>query len=120
MKRELRDIEDVQQLIDVFCERALHDDLSGLAFHQIPDLHSHWKALYAYWSDAFLTTQLNTTEPALKHEELKLGHQHFIRWLTLFTETLDSLFEGTAAANAKITLIKRSEELQSRLGLLGF
>ncbi|MEO7692799.1 MAG: hypothetical protein ABIS36_02490 [Chryseolinea sp.] len=64
--------------------------------------------------------QPTTTEPALKHEELKLGHQHFIRWLTLFIETLDLLFEGTAAANARITLIKRSEELQSGLGLLGF
>lgn len=37
-----------------------------------------------------------------KHLQLPVEQRHFDRWLSLFNETLDALFAGEVAENAKL------------------
>ncbi|MHB1179871.1 MAG: group III truncated hemoglobin, partial [Daejeonella sp.] len=40
-------------------------------------------------------------DPMPKHLPLAIGKEHFDRWLQLFNETIDELFEGKIAENAR-------------------
>jgi hemoglobin len=101
--------------VDTFYHRAGEDDLLGPIFSKIADSDSHRELLYKYWESALLSGAADSREQFPRHIERMFSSQHFIRWLTLFLNTIDNLYEGEMAAKAKVIVIKKSEEFQSRL-----
>ncbi|HVU84403.1 MAG TPA: hypothetical protein VHC50_06160, partial [Puia sp.] len=49
------------------------------------------------------------------HASLPIHQEHFRQWLTLFKETLDELFSGEKAGEAKWRADKMAELFQVRL-----
>ncbi|MDF2191660.1 hypothetical protein [Paraflavitalea sp. CAU 1676] len=55
--------------------------------------------------------------PQQKHAPLPIDKTHFDRWISLFSEITDELFEGEKATAAKEKAVKMSLLFQARLQL---
>ena len=76
--------------------------------------------LYRYWENQILNASFGQDESFPEHITLMFSTQHFVRWLGLFLQTIDTLYTGALADKAKVILIRKSEEFQTRLALLRF
>lgn len=119
MNRDIKDLNDIRILVDTFYEHAATDNLLGSIFSKIENSHLNKDALYKYW-ETVLLTHTSPIEQFPKHIELMFSPQHFVRWLTMFLETIDTLFSGPTAEKAKIIVIGKSEEFQAGLGFIIF
>ena len=104
MKTDKRkDIEcraDIELLVSEFYRKALSDSLLAPAFSGL-DIEAHLPVMYDFWASLLLSEQGYTGSPFDKHLRLNLNPQMFERWLFLFDQTTDTLFEGERAALAK-------------------
>ena len=115
MNRDIRDQSDIKVLVDTFYEKAGEDDLLGPIFSKMSDPGFHKDLLYKYWETALLSQIADEKEPFPRHIEQMFSTKHFIRWLTLFLNTIDSLYQGPIASTAKVIVIRKSEEFQLHL-----
>lgn len=106
METELHDIideTDVRLLVDKFYEKVRQDDLLAPVFE--PVIGDEWKhhlgRMTDFWSTLLLYTKKFSDDPLTKHLPLALTKEHFDRWLLLFHSTVDELFLGQIAENAK-------------------
>ena len=99
--------EDIKLLIDTFYGKVKEDDLIGYIFNDIAqvDWPHHLPKMYAFWEFLLLGGDTYTGNPIEPHRKLsqkvRLKEEHFDRWLKLFHETVDELFTGKNAEEAK-------------------
>lgn len=106
MKMERKDIEneeDIKNLVHVFYGKVRENEALFKIFD--PIIQDHWSAhldkMTRFWSTLLLYTHQYKDDPLPKHLPLDLQKIHFDIWLNLFNETLDELFAGEIAENAK-------------------
>jgi hemoglobin len=58
--------------------------------------------MYSFWSSMLLGTQTYTGNPLQRHLNLKIDHSHFEAWLRIWHQTIDELFHGSVAEEAKM------------------
>lgn len=107
MKKDIEGAEDVQLLVRSFYSKVLQDDLLAHFFayakehkweEHLQTLDSFWNSIIFYKNDYLGNPmQVHKTLHAFKH----LQHRDFERWLQLFNQTVDELFEGEKAELAK-------------------
>ncbi len=96
---------DIEQLVETFYGELVIDPLIGKFFEGL-DLEHHLPRIRAFWEMILLgqpgyTT--NVTEVHLKlHQRIPMERAHFDRWLELFRGTVDQLFAGPNAEEAKM------------------
>jgi hemoglobin len=119
MKVENKDIakrEDIKILVDRFYEKVKSDKLLGPVFSHV-DWPHHLPIMYNFWSSMLLGDQTYSGNPLQKHLHLKIGREHFSRWLELFKETVNENFQGEIAEDA----MKRADSIagifQYKMGL---
>ena len=102
-KGDIRTIEDVRLLVDTFYGRARLDELVGPIFNDtIQDRWpEHLAKLYSFWQTVLLGEHTYYGSPFMPHSKLPVDKSHFDRWLQLFHATLDELFTGPKADEAK-------------------
>ena len=95
--------ENVQLLVNTFYGKVRNDELLSVVFEPIikDNWPVHLKKMTDFWSTILLYTKKYKDDPMPKHMPLPVDRIHFQRWLQLFNETIDELFEGTIAENAK-------------------
>lgn len=99
--------EDVKLLINSFYHKVKSDDLIGFIFNDIAkvDWPIHLPKMYAFWEFLLLGGESysgNPMEPhRALHEKVPLKREFFDRWVELFTSTVDELFSGINAEEAK-------------------
>ena len=121
MKMDTSNARDIESLVDSFCMRASSDDLLGPIFHKLSESPIYRQTLYAYWMEALLgdlSDPLNEGFP--RHIERMFMPQHFIRWLTIFLDTIDTHYSGHNAERAKTMVIRKCEEFQTRMEMHRF
>jgi hemoglobin len=103
---EYRDIQseaDVARLVNVFYDKVRQDSLLAPVFD--PVIQNNWEhhltRMTDFWSTLLLYTKKFTDDPLTRHLPLPIAKEHFDRWLQLFHETVDELFQGHIAENAK-------------------
>ena len=107
MKRDIHTIDDIKLLVDTFYEKVRHDPTIGYMFNEVAKTHweDHLPKMYGFWQILLLGQQGVTSNPMQRHTEInaleKLTEQHFERWVSIWFETLDELFEGNTVAIAK-------------------
>jgi hemoglobin len=120
MNSDIKDVEDIRNLVDIFYTRAGNDALLKPIFSCLSDPNHHKEALYKYWAEALLNDgPLNETSLP-SHIELMFSSRHFIRWVTIFLQTVDSLYAGPIAEKAKVIIIRKSEHFQTSLEIFRF
>jgi hemoglobin len=119
---ELKDIQteaDVKQLVYTFYDKVRADALLGPVFeHAIAgNWDVHLQIMCNFWSTMLLYSGKYSGDPMSKHFSLPIDPAHFSQWLTLFRGTVDSLFAGEVAENAKARASNIARIMQSMLGL---
>lgn len=103
----MKDIEshnDIVLLVDTFYQKVQQDDLIGPIFASriAPDAWpAHLNRMYTFWTTILLNQTGYSGQPFEKHRDMPVNQAHFDRWVSLFTNIVDSLFEGPVAHEAK-------------------
>ncbi|SFO48285.1 hemoglobin [Chitinophaga sp. YR627] len=110
--------EDVRQLVYTFYDKVRADALLGPVFEKAigGDWEPHLQIMCNFWSTMLLYSGKYRGDPMSKHMSLPIDPQHFSQWLTLFTGTLDVLFQGEVADNARARANNIARIMQSMLG----
>jgi len=107
MKKQIENYDDVQLLVRTFYDKVLKDDILSPYFSYVKNTHweEHLEVVNSFWNNILFYTGGYHGNPLAVHSTLnffsKLERRDFDRWLQLFTETVDDLFDGEKADLAK-------------------
>ncbi|MGZ0016988.1 group III truncated hemoglobin [Yeosuana sp. AK3] len=114
-KKDITTREDVFLLVSSFYEKVRKDDLLAPFFNEtIKDWDEHLIRLTTFWeSNLFLKTKYSGNPLKVhvnvdKHFNHAISQTHFGVWLNLWFQTVDELFLGEYAENAKSRARKMS------------
>jgi hemoglobin len=117
MKKDIHNIEDIKILVDSFYRRVREDDLIADIFNSKIEGHwpQHLEKMYRFWQTVLLEEHTYYGSPFLPHAKLPVLKKHFERWLKLFCETIDELYEGEIATRAKQQGERMAEMFNSKI-----
>lgn len=117
--KDIQSREDVIRLVDSFYDKVRADAVLAPVFEEAigDDWSHHLPIMYNFWSTLLLGDMSYHGNPFKKHIPLPLRKDHFAQWLKLFFETLDSMFEGPVAADAKNRAASIAVIFQHRLNV---
>jgi len=107
---EIRDIQtrdDIIMLVDQFYNKVQTNPVIGPIFTDVAhlDFSVHLPVMYSFWASQLLGEQSYNGNPMIPHLKLgkltPMGEVQFTEWLRLFSETVDDLFTGIKADEAK-------------------
>ena len=107
MKNDIRSSADIELLVESFYSIVLQDERIGRFFTEIHpiDPETHFSTMVQFWETALLRKGTYRGNPIRKHIMLNrlsaLEEHHFTRWTELWSQTVDDLFEGEVAEEAK-------------------
>jgi hemoglobin len=120
MKSDINNRNDIDTLMRAFYGKAIADDVIGYIFTDVAklDLESHLPVIGDFWETIIFQNGVYLKygrNPLQVHGELNektpLLPTHFERWLEIFTEVTDNLFEGPRADFIKL----RASAIASRM-----
>ncbi len=98
---------DIEKLIVAFYDKVKVDAVIGYIFTEVVkiDWPHHIPIIVNFWEAILLDNPVYTKNAMEVHytlnEKEPLMPEHFKKWVALFTDTVDELFEGKTAALAK-------------------
>lgn len=119
MKQDILTIDDIQKLVDRFYEKVRANELLGKIFDErIKDRWpEHLEKMYRFWQTVLLGEHTYYGAPFPPHAQLPVGHEHFSKWLELFNVTVDELFTGDKAEEAKWRAARMAEVFAAKIML---
>mgnify|MGYP001362398514 CR=1 FL=1 len=112
---------DIEALVNAFYTHVKEDELIGHIFTEVIPLvwEIHMPIMYEFWETVLLHTGNYRGNPMLKHievdQKVRLTDAHFERWKALFFETLDELFVGPVAEDAKTRVRIIEQALKAKI-----
>ena len=125
MKNDIRNREDLLQLVTLFYEKLLADDSISFLFTEVAkiDLGHHLPVLVDFWDNVLFqsdTYRKNAMQPHMVlHQQSPLTKDHFVTWLRYFKESVDELFDGEKAFQAKERATSIATVMQIKISQLG-
>jgi len=115
--KEIISLDDIKKLVDTFYGKVRKDELIGPIFDErIQDRWpQHLEKMYTFWQTILLEERTYFGSPFPPHANLPIFHNHFKRWMELFTQTIDELFIGHIAEDAKWRAGKMAELFESKI-----
>jgi hemoglobin len=108
----------IRRLVDAFYAKVrLDSELAPVFARAIPgDWGPHLAIMYAFWSSVMLTSGRYKGNPVVKHLAIP-GIQPWLfeRWLALFNETCDELFDDGISAEFRAKAARIAESLKLAL-----
>ncbi len=110
MNHKVKDIEnrgDIETVLTAFYEQAFNDETIGRFFTEVVPLHleTHLPKIADFWEAVLFNTQGYRKNVMQVHQHIHtlspIQPEHLDRWLQLFTQTVDALFEGSKATLMK-------------------
>ncbi|HLQ99880.1 MAG TPA: group III truncated hemoglobin [Sphingobacterium sp.] len=116
-KREIKKIEDIQELVDSFYAKVRKDKLIGPIFNNTigEEWPAHLTKMYTFWQTLLLKKQTYFGAPFPPHMPLPIYEEHFEVWMKLWNQTLDELFVGETAEEAKWRAMKLKDMFLKKL-----
>jgi len=113
MKQDIQTFDDIKVLVDQFYTTIRNDTLLGPIFKErIQDNWAmHLEKMYSFWQTILLNEHRY-------HINLPIDAQHFGQWLKLFEATVDGLYSGQKAEEAKWRAQKMAQMFQFKLEYL--
>jgi len=111
MKNDIETITDIKLLVDTFYSSVQKDRLIGPIFNHVIQGRwpEHLDKMYRFWQTVLLDEHTYFGSPFPPHAELPIKKEHFSAWLGLWRQTVDDLFEGEKAEEAKWRAEKMAE-----------
>ena len=107
MKKDIERREDLELLLENFYEKVFKDDLISHFFIEVVplNLEEHLPVITDFWESVLLGGKDYRRNVMQLHLDIsaksKIEKEHLDRWVKIFTETVDELFEGPKATLAK-------------------
>ncbi|MFT6717285.1 MAG: hemoglobin [Saprospiraceae bacterium] len=111
-KKDITNSGDVKLLVDTFYKQVMADEVIGYFFTKVVpiSMETHMPIMYSFWENVLFYTGEYKGNPMIKHVDMNrkspLEQKHFDRWLTLWANTVDELFAGDKAEEAKSKAIQ--------------
>jgi hemoglobin len=105
MKTDIRDKRDIELFVNSFYSKVRENELLAPVFaSKIPDAAwpAHLQRMYDFWNAILFAETGFQGNPMQKHMRLPIEENHFNQWLVLFRQTIDELFLGPKAEEAKM------------------
>jgi hemoglobin len=124
MKKELANRDDVILLVNTFYDKVKPDPVIGYFFKQVVDVDwaNHLPLMYDFWENIIFHVGGYSGNPMKQHMNLHqkspMRKEHFERWISLFNETVDELFEGDRAEQAKQRALSIATVMQVNIAQL--
>ncbi len=103
-RKTLETSEDIEKLVRQFYAKVRQDPFIGPIFEKA--IGDHWEEhlikIKNFWETLLLGSESYHGRPFPPHMALNLKPEHFKRWLELFFETSDALYEGRRADEIKM------------------
>jgi hemoglobin len=107
IKKDIQTRSDIKKLVSTFYEKLLKDKEFSHIFLEVAkiDVLEHLDIMIDFWESVLFQVgkyKGDTMETHLDlHQQHRLEASHFKKWLKIFNETIDELFEGEKATQAK-------------------
>jgi hemoglobin len=114
---DITTLNDIKHLVDSFYTKVQKDSLIGDIFNRViqDNWPVHLEKMYRFWQTVLLEEHTYSGSPFTPHAKLPIGKPHFERWLALFNQTVDELFKGEKADEAKWRANKMAELFQLKI-----
>ena len=102
-QHDIANLDDVKNLVNTFYGKVRADEtLSAIFNNRIGDRWpEHLEKMYRFWQTLLLDEHTYFGAPFPPHANMPVEHRHFEQWLALFQQTVDELFAGEKAEEAK-------------------
>lgn len=102
--QDISSLGDIKLLVNTFYAKVQDDDLIGPIFNQkmLGRWPEHLEKMYRFWQTILLEEHTYSGSPFPPHKQLPIDQSHFDRWMEIFTSTVDFLFIGKLAEEAKV------------------
>ena len=109
--KDITNLDDIKLLVNTFYSRVQKDDYIGVIFNEkIGDRWpEHLERMYRFWQTILLEVHTYSGSPFPPHRQLPVEKEHFDRWMKIFVETVNKLFVGPIAEEAKLRAEKMAE-----------
>jgi hemoglobin len=101
---DISTLEDIKLLVDTFYSKVQKDKFIGPIFNE--KISNRWpehlEKMYRFWQTILLEVHTYSGSPFPPHKQLPVAKEHFECWMEIFIETIDSLFVGPLAEEAKL------------------
>lgn len=103
MTKEIESLDEICLLVNTFYAKVRVDEVLGGVFNLViaNRWQEHLDKMYCFWQTILLNEHTYTGNAYAPHADMNLRPEHFNRWIRLFTETVDELFTGEKAEEAK-------------------
>ena len=103
IKQDIHSLDDIKLMVNTFYQRIKQDIVLGPIFEEkIQDRWSvHLEKMYRFWQTILLEEHTYNGSPFPPHAQMAIDESHFVIWLKIFTTTVDDLFNGNVAEDAK-------------------
>ncbi|WP_462266325.1 group III truncated hemoglobin [Mucilaginibacter sp.] len=119
-EKDITSLEDIKLLVDTFYTNIREDALLAPVFNErIKDnWPQHLQKMYSFWQTVLLQEHTYFGAPFAPHINLPVSNEHFEAWMQLFVKTVDALFTGEKAAEAKWRAGKMAELFSGKLAYI--
>lgn len=115
--KDITSREDIRVLVDSFYANVREHELIGPVFNGVigDQWALHLEKMYRFWETVLLGEKTYFGSPFPPHATLPVEQQHFAAWLNLWYKTIDELFAGEKAGEAKWRADKMAELFLSKI-----
>ena len=119
--RDLATRTDVELLLCRFYSQAFNDEVLAEPFAELSSrgLDEHLPVMCDFWETVLFRSGLYRRNALHAHRHIHqltpLAVQHFLRWLALWTTTIDQMYQGPVAEHAKIQAVRIAVAMHRRL-----
>lgn len=106
-KKDISSREDVELLVNTFYGKVQQNETLGYIFNDVAKVNweTHLPKMYNFWAGLLFGEQSYVGNPMFIHVALSkktpIAELEFNTWKALFNQTVDELFEGEKAEEAK-------------------
>lgn len=108
MKTDIKTSTDIELLVNTFYEKVRTNPVLGYIFNDVAKIEweTHLPKMYSFWASILIGERSYSGNPLQKHIALSkitaMTEKEFSEWLRLFIQTVDELFLGEKANEAKL------------------
>lgn len=116
-RNDILTVEDIGKLVNGFYDKVRADALLAPVFNERikKAWPAHLQKMVYFWETVLLDEKKYFGSPFPPHAGLAVGHEHFEKWMELFIQTIDDLFEGSKATEAKWRAGKMAELFELKI-----
>lgn len=118
-KQDITNEEDIKLMVDSFYTKVNNDELLSYVFNDFVqvDWDTHLPKMYGFWNTLIFAKKAYKGNPFAAHIDIPIQTAHYDRWIKLFEETLNELFEGEITEKTKLRANSIAQVFQYKLQL---